>query len=74
MPFFDRAEDIQITGKAYSYIVPRENPRSVFAASSELTDVSTFKKEESPPNHASAEEYEQGKSSILSVFARFLLI
>ncbi|KAL2900414.1 Nuclear pore complex protein NUP98A [Bienertia sinuspersici] len=66
VPFFQRVEEIHNTSKAYSYnIIPRENPRAVFAAASEeseLMDVSNSKEEAAPLSHESAEEYEHGKS------------
>lgn len=62
MPFFNLAEEIKDTSKAY--IVPRENPRSVFTASAEMSHVSTSKEEAYSLNHARAVEYEDGKSLI----------
>ncbi|XP_056687674.1 nuclear pore complex protein NUP98B [Spinacia oleracea] len=59
VPFFDPADDIQYTSKAYSYIVPRENPRSVIAASTGPTHVSAPENEASPLNHSSAVDYEE---------------
>ncbi|XP_057252201.1 nuclear pore complex protein NUP98A isoform X2 [Beta vulgaris subsp. vulgaris] len=60
VPFFNLAEEIKDTSKAY--IVPRENPRSVFTVSAEMSHVSTSKEEAYSLNHACAVEYEDGRS------------
>ncbi|XP_021775461.1 nuclear pore complex protein NUP98A-like isoform X2 [Chenopodium quinoa] len=60
VPFFDRAAEGLNISKGYNYIIPRENPRSVIAASTEPTFDSASKKEASSLNHAATVEYEDG--------------
>uniref|UniRef100_A0A803MPJ9 Peptidase S59 domain-containing protein n=1 Tax=Chenopodium quinoa TaxID=63459 RepID=A0A803MPJ9_CHEQI len=64
VPFFDRAAEGLNISKGYNYIIPRENPRSVIAASTEPTFDSASKKEASSLNHAATVEYEDGNEGI----------
>uniref|UniRef100_A0A803L9M0 Peptidase S59 domain-containing protein n=1 Tax=Chenopodium quinoa TaxID=63459 RepID=A0A803L9M0_CHEQI len=60
VPFFDQAAEGLNISKGYNYIIPRENPRSVIAASTEPTFDNASKKEASALNHAATVEYEDG--------------